>query len=243
MNKIKSTVVLSTLLAVPVPGFTAEAIIPPRSSTNNVFGIWGAVTLKGNFKAISPSLDRFQWQIMNQTRTRDDSSQGTRFTENLLMTQVGYQLNEHASIWLGYAHDWIAPLNKSTLNENRAYQDFVWKQNFGEFKFTSRTRMDERFMVETNDAGYRARQLIKASHSLPFMEGLSAYVGDEVMFYLNKNHFGKQGFSENRIFTGLSYQVNQKVGVDLGYMGQYVDTISGNNLFTHNIQANISYKF
>ncbi|MDT8426687.1 MAG: DUF2490 domain-containing protein [Methyloprofundus sp.] len=236
MTKIKYTALLGTLLALPVSGFAAD--------TNNVFGVWGAVTLNGDFKAISPSLDKFQWQIMNQTRTRDDSDQGSRFTENLLMSQVGYQLNEHASIWLGYAHDWIAPLNKATLNENRIYQDFVWKQNFGDYKFTSRTRMDERMHLSTGGPdAYRPRQLLQISHALAFMDGLSAYLGDEVLFYLNKNNFGKKGFSENRIFSGLSYQVNQKVGLDLGYMGQYVDTISGSNLFTHNIQANISYKF
>ncbi|SHE21994.1 DUF2490 domain-containing protein [methanotrophic endosymbiont of Bathymodiolus puteoserpentis (Logatchev)] len=248
MNKIRHTILLSGLLSLPISGFSAEVIIPPGSnapaSTNNVFGVWGSVTLKGDFKAVSPSLDKFHWQIMNQTRTRDDSDQGTRFTENLLFTQIGYQLNKHASIWLGYVHDWIAPLNKTTLNENRIYQDFVWKQSFGEFNFTSRTRMDERMHLRTGGPNaYRPRQLLKISHALPFADGLSAYIGDEVLFYLNKNHFGKQGFSENRIFTGLSYQANQKVGLKLGYMGQYVDTISGSNLFTHNIQADISYKF
>ena len=63
------------------------------------------------------------------------------------------------------------------------------------------------------------------------------------MFYVNKNVFGKQGFSENRIFSGLSYQITHQIGVDLGYMGQYIDTKSGPNIFTHNLQANIGFKF
>jgi len=84
---------------------------------------------------------------------------------------------------------------------------------------------------------------LKISHPLPLMHGLSAYVGDEILFYMNQNSFGKKGFSENRIFSGLSYQVTKKMGVDLGYMGQYVDTISGKNLFTHNIQVILRHKF
>ena len=60
---------------------------------------------------------------------------------------------------------------------------------------------------------------------------------------MNENTFGKKGFSENRVFSGLSYQATKKAGVDLGYMGQYVDTISGKNIFTHNIQVNLRYKF
>lgn len=35
---------------------------------------------------------------------------------------------------------------------------------------------------------------------------------------MNENKFGKKGFSENRVFSGLSYQVTKKAGVDLGYM-------------------------
>ena len=66
---------------------------------------------------------------------------------------------------------------------------------------------------------------------------------DEVMIYLNQTGFGKQGFTENRIFGGLSYQLSDHMGQDKGYMGQYVDNKAGNNFFTHNLQANISYKF
>jgi hypothetical protein len=76
------------------------------------------------------------------------------------------------------------------------------------------------------------------------MKDLSAYyVGDEVFFYVTQNNFGKQGFSENRFSSGLSYQFTHKLGVDLGYLGQYVDTLSGTNLFTHNLQGNLHYRF
>jgi hypothetical protein len=236
MSKINLKVLLSTLLiAQPISGSAADV--------NNVFGVWGSVTLQGDFTALSPNADKFKWFIMNQTRTRDDSPEGTRFTENILFSQVGYQFNEHASLWLGYAHDWINPFDKPALNENRAYQDFIWKQTVGDFKLISRTRMDERFLEGTNEAGYRPRQLLMVRHPLPFMDGLSAYLGDEILFYLTKNVFGKQGFSENRIFTGLSYTFTQHIRMDMGYMGQYVDTKSGSNLFTHNLQANIGYKF
>jgi len=235
MNKLYRRIILIPLLAIPVSGFAA--------GVNNMFGFWGSVTLQGDFKALSPKLDKFNWLIMNQTRTRDDSPQGSRFSENLLFAQVGYNFNEHASLWMGYTHDSLDPLDKPFAQENRSYQDFIWKQSFGDFNFISRTRMDERFLEGTNDAGYRPRQLLMVKYPMPFMDDLSAYVGDEIMFYVNKNVFGKQGFSENRIFSGLSYQITHQIGVDLGYMGQYIDTKSGPNIFTHNLQANIGFKF
>ena len=238
MNKVKNAVVLSTLLLTKtIPSFAVD------QGTGNFFGVWGSITLQGDFKSLSPSLNKFNWLIMNQSRTRDDSPQGSRFTENLLFSQVGYQLTDHASFALGYVHDWIHPLDKTAYQESRPYQDFVWNQNIGDFKLLSRTRMEERINQTTGNTGYRPRQLLQISHPLPFMEGLSAYVGDEVFFYLNQNKFGKQGFSENRVLAGLSYQFTPQFGADLGYLGQYVDNISGNNLFTHNLQANLRYKF
>ena len=60
---------------------------------------------------------------------------------------------------------------------------------------------------------------------------------------MNQNDFGKKGFSENRVFSGLSYQITKKSGVDLGYMGQYVDTMSVENIFAHNVEATFRHKF
>ncbi|MDD5214198.1 MAG: DUF2490 domain-containing protein [Methylococcales bacterium] len=236
-NKMK----LSMLFAGLVAGYP---VFSSAAQTNDMFGVWGSVTLQGDLKFISPTLDKVKWSVMNQTRTRDDSPKGSRFTENLLFGQMGYQVTENASFWLGYVHDWIEPLNKMGYQESRPYQDFVWSQKFfSEHTLMLRTRMEERINETTGDVGYRARQLVQVNHPLPFVKDLSMYVGDEVLFYVNQNKFGKQGFSENRILSGLSYQLTPQIGADLGYLGQYVDSASGNNLFTHNLQANLRYKF
>jgi len=59
---------------------------------------------KGDFKMLSPDLNKVKWVVMNQTRTRDDSPKGSRFFQDLLFGHVGYQLNNHLSLWVGYAH-------------------------------------------------------------------------------------------------------------------------------------------
>ena len=239
MNTLKKTVMLAAVL------FThTTTSFAGGPSTDDIFGSWSSVILQGSLKSLSPDLDKIKWQVMNQTRTRDDSSKGSRFTENLLFGQVGYQVNQNASLWVGYEHGWINPLNKPSYQESRPYQDFLWNQALGgDFKLLARTRLEERINQTTGNVGIRPRQLMQISHPLPFVDGLSAYVGDEVFFYVNQNNFGKQGFSENWVLSGLSYQFTPKVGVDLGYLGQYVDNKTGNNLFTHNVQANFHYVF
>jgi len=214
-----------------------------HAQTNDMFGVWGSFTLKGDYSKLSRSLDGFHWQIMNQARTRDDSASGSRLTENLLFVQSGYQLNKNFAIEIGYVHDWIHPLHTQAFQESRVYEDLVWKQTVGDFKFLSRTRMGQRINQTTGNTGYRARQFLKLSHPIPQVKNLSAYLGDEVLFYVNKNNFGKRGFSENRVLAGLHYQLQPALGIDIGYLGQYIDTKSANNIFTHNLTAGITYRF
>ena len=208
-----------------------------------MFGVWGAVVLQGNLKSLSPSLSSINWQITSQTRTRDDSSQGSRVNENLLFGQLGYQLNSNASLWIGYLHDWIAPLGKPSYQAIIPYQDFLWTQSVGDFNLIARTRVEELINQTTGNVGVRPRQLLQISHPLPFLDKLSVYLGDEVFFYVNQNDFGKQGFSENRLTTGLSYEFTRGIAMDLGYLEQYVDTKTGSNLFTHNLQTNVRVTF
>jgi hypothetical protein len=208
-----------------------------------MYGGWGSIILKGDLKSLSPKAEKIHWLVMNQTRTRGEHTNDSKFTENLLFGQIGYDVNKNLSVWLGYTHEWGDPLNKPSFRENRVYQDIVWKHDFGDYKLISRTRLDERFLESSSEKGYRPRQLINFSQPLPFGSNLSAYIGDEILFYLNDSAFGKKGFSENRIFTGISKQITSEIKLDIGYLGQYINTKSGDNIFTHNLQLNIAYSF
>lgn len=212
--------------------------------TNDMSGTWNSVTLSGNFDKLSDDLKNFRWLVMNQARTRGDSSDGQRFSENLLFGQVGYNINQNASVWLGYTHDWIHPLDKLAYQESRPYQDFLWNSNFDKLHFMARTRLEQRIRQDTGDTGVRLRQLFQVSYPLEFIDNkLSVYAGEEMMGYFNSNSFGRTGFSENRALGGFSYQMTKQLGADLGYMGQYIYNKTGNNVFTHNVQFNLRYQF
>ncbi|ADJ28408.1 DUF2490 domain-containing protein [Nitrosococcus watsonii] len=233
-------------------------IMPALADTDNIFGSWTSVTLQGDFGFISPEGKDFRWIVIDQARTRDDKDLNPsrypgdngfspRFSENLVWIQGGYNLTEHSSIWLGYTHDWIKPLNGAHLQESRPYQDYLWSDKvFGNFTAMTRTRLEERVAISgqnSGEVGIRIRQLAMLKHPIPNVKDLSVYVGDEVLAYLNENKFGPEGFSENRAFGGLSYQLTQEVGLMLGYLGQYLKNPGGNDLFTHNVQFDINYKF
>ncbi|MCQ8130384.1 DUF2490 domain-containing protein [Methylomonas rivi] len=212
--------------------------------TNDVGGTWSSLTLSGSLHEASPVLKNFHWQIMNQARTRDDNPGGNRFSENLLFAQLGYDVTKNTGVWIGYVHDWIHPLDKPAYQESRPYQDFLWHSKFADLQFTARTRLEQRIRLDSGDVGVRLRQLFQASYPLLFIDGdLRVYAGEEMLGYLNSNSFGRGGFSENRALGGFSYQITPQLSADLGYMGQYVYNKTGNNLFTHNVQFNLGYKF
>ena len=225
--------------------FVAVVHMPfSMAATNDMAGTWNSITLSGDLDKVSPNLKNFHWLILEQARTRDDSSDGMRFSENLLFGQIGYSINKNASVWLGYTHDWLHPLDKPAYQESRPYQDFLWKSSVDDMKFMSRSRLEQRIREDTGNVGVRARQLFQVNYPLKFIDkDLSVYAGDEVLCYLNENTFGRTGFSENRAFGGVSYQLTKQLGADLGYMGQFIDNKGANNIFTHNVQFNIRYQF
>lgn len=244
MMKIRLSLAFLSLIA------TTSAL----AGTNNMFGTWTSITLQGDFSAISPEAKKFRWMIIDQVRTRDDKdlnpsrypdSSGIRFSENLLWLQGGYNLTEHSSVWLGYAHDWVKQLNGGHFEESRPYQDYLWSQKiFGDFTATMRSRLEERIAItgpNSGDFGLRVRQLAMLKH--PIVNKLSIFVGDEVFVNLNNSSFSPGGFDQNRAFGGLSYQVTPQMDLALGYLGQFINTKSGNDLFTHNLLFDVSYKF
>lgn len=179
------------------------------AASDHVAGTWNSITLSGSLKKLSPKLNNFHWVILEQAWTRTDSSNGMRFFENLLFGQIGYSINENASIWLGYSHDWSHPLDEPAFQEDRPYQAILWKSTFGDLKFTSRFRLEQRIRQDTGNVGVRARQLFQVNYPLKSLDkDLSFYVGDEVLCYINENTFGRTGFSENRAFGGVSYQLS-----------------------------------
>lgn len=221
-------------------GFTPVS----QAVTDDMGGTWSSLTLSGSLDKVSPNLKDFRWLAMDQARSRDDNPGGNRFSENLLFAQLGYDLTKNAGIWVGYVHDWIHPLDKPAYHESRPYEDFLWNSSFNDLRFMARTRLEQRIRQDTGDVGVRLRQLFQVSYPLAFIDyGLRVYAGEEMLAYVNNNSFGRHGFSENRALGGFSYQFTKELGADLGYMGQYVYNKTGNNLFTHNVQFNLSYHF
>lgn len=212
------------------------------SAAEDDFYGWQSFSLSGDMGKVSPALDNVRWNVMSQTRLGNKHKE---LTEYLLFAQVGYQLNDSLSLWLGYTHDWLTPLNKQEYQENRSYQDLLWSQSVGPGLLRLRTRFEQRFKhaVDNSDLAWRIRQMVEYRWSLPFLSQTSLVVSEEPFFLLNNSSWGQVGMSENRASAMLDFKLDQHTYLGLGYLNQYIFRTHQDNRVNHTLLVNIAFNF
>lgn len=218
MKKIKThlkskIILLVFALALPLTGF----------SQDSNFGNW--LIYIGNKKLNS------KWNIHNEVQYRNYNAVGD-LEQLLLRTGVGYNISDKNNILLGYGYilseNYIDNTdNKASVNEHRIFQQYTTKQNIGKVKLSHRYRFEQRFVEE--DFKLRFRYFLSLNVPLKYNESgespfyLSAY---NEIFLNSKSSI----FDRNRVYGGLGYNVNKNVRVELGYMNQFFETTSRDQL-------------
>jgi hypothetical protein len=204
------------------------------------FRIWGNVTARGNFGFINPDLKKFRWWLEAQPRTREE---GEEMDQLLIRPGVGYALNEHSSLWIGYAHVFNFTAVGDNIHEDRFWQQYMWSGSTMLGTFTSRTRFEQRWQSNGGDTGGRFRQMFRLSWPLPFHPAASLVGWDEVFVHLNDTNWGaRQGFDQNRGFAGVGYRVAPPVLVEIGYMNQYINKATIDSM-NHVLSLNLFLDF
>lgn len=234
-KSIFSTLLLSSLV------FSGSAAAQQFADDLSDFQTWGNITTTGNFGFVNsqnPTAKKILWWLEGQGRFGDNS---TQFSQALLRPGLGYQINAKTSIWAGYA--W-APTDRPFVNravdEQRVWQQLLWRDKFSFGNVQLRTRLEERMIPQLgDDVGMRYRQLAKLSVPLSFAPGYSYIIQDEVFVALNTNDWvPRRGIDNNRFFTGLGYAFNKNVTGEIGYMNHYIIR-QGANLMDHILSVNL----
>lgn len=202
-------------------GLFGAYMVSAACATQQDMQSWLNVTATGSFPKPDKTASSLKYWLEGQERFGDDSA---RFSQTLLRPGLGYALNANTSLWLGYA--WVysgRPLTSKSFAENRIWQQLLWVKSTRYLTFTSRTRMEQRFLENNPKTAYRARQLIKLSLPLPTYTQFSLVSSDELFWHKN-NFVGKnsQGFDQNRFFIGFGYKFNPQVTTEVGYMNQSI---------------------
>ena len=186
----------------------------------------GWVVYQGNHKLNS----HFDLHTEYQWRRADGFND---WQQSLTRIGLDYKLNPNCTISGGYA--WIVsypygaqPIASKT-NENRLWQQVVFKQTIGELQFQHRYRLEQRWIdtLFRQRIRYRAQCIIPLQkHYIGQGKGLFLNVNDEVFLGFGKG-IGKNILDQNRLILALGYKFSPNLNIQMGYMNQFVIKSNG----------------
>lgn len=150
-----------------------------------------------------------------EAQPRYSLSQGAH-TTTMLRPGLGWQVTDQLTAWVGYA--WTPTYQPRFTDEHRLWVQGIYTLTLGDRTFVQRLRLESR-SISGLAPTYRLRYQVRGVHPLPFLNGLSAVIYDEIFFHLKDTGPAiATGFNQNRLFGGFFYRWNPAVALDLGYM-------------------------
>lgn len=186
------------------------SVVQANSTVNQDFRLWSPVYLT------FPLSSSFIGYMEVNPRFGDDVSE---LDQLILRPAVGYKLTDHFSLWQGYA--WVGSYQPRFIEENHVFQQLLYRRTLPFVKVLSRTRLEERFIENTDGTAVRARTMLRGDFPLPDAPEWAIVVYDELFVNLNAVGNGPDsGFDQNRLFLGMNRQFSEHFNMDLGYQMQ-----------------------
>lgn len=146
----------------------------------------------------------------------------------LLRPAIGVRLSPSLTVYQGYARVRTPVSGGTDTVEDRSFQQISWKiaSPRGRGDFSSRTRIEQRWVSTGEDMGWRLREMIRLAVPLGQEQGrprVAALAYAEGFFALNGTDWGARGgFDRLRAFVGAEVPVGGRSTVELGYLNQTV---------------------
>lgn len=172
-----------------------------------------------------------KWNLHHEAQYRNYNAIGD-LEQLLLRTGVGYNLSENNNnILLGYGYilseNYISDSTKNEVNEHRIYQQFITKQSFGRFSIAHRYRFEERFVEDDFRFRFRYFLALKIALNHSSLIDKTWYLsGYNEIFLADES----PKFDRNRLYGGVGYKLNSKVKFEVGYMNQFFELDSRDQL-------------
>ena len=166
---------------------------------------------------------KLNWNVDIHERLRDEGRASDQF---FVRSSVTYLATSKSSYSFGFDYLVNHPPGKSSLDEQRLWQQFSYKFDpLANVNFSSRTRLESRWREDGDETAFRLRQMIRASVPLPIKPSISAVIYDELFVNLNETDWGSyRGIDQNRLFLGFNWAFNANTALEMGYINQYINT-------------------
>jgi hypothetical protein len=206
-------------------------------------GIWLGGFANGKLPA-SLNNDAGSWRLWTDVQVRFGDN-ASRFSQGVLRPGIGYAIGRGWTVWVGYAYIRTdPPYSTSTTTEQRLWEQASWSGAVGTTVLSSRTRMEQRFVSNGSDTGWRLREFVKASRRLARQPIWSVVVSDEFFLNLNSTDFGASaGSDRNRFFVGPGVALSRALVMEIGYLNQYTFRSNGPDKNDHLFATNLFWSF
>ena len=171
-----------------------------------------------------------KWNLHHEVQYRNYDAIGD-LEQLLLRTGLGYTFGESKkNILLGYGYILSENYNsemdlKNSVNEHRIFQQFISKQKLGKLKLSHRYRFEQRFVE--SDFKMRVRYFLGVNVPISSEEENKYYFSAYNELFLNTK---SKLYDRNRLYGGFGYHLNKKVRLELGYMNQFFNEGSRDQL-------------
>ena len=163
-------------------------------------------------EVIHPLDESFELGAMLQTRVVDDIS---RLGTVVVRPFVTYNLSDEIGLTLGY--DYFRRRLSNENSENRVWQQLGMAYAAGALSITNRLRFEQRIIDDVRGVTLRGRYRLRLSHRLDDPQW-KLIASNEVFANFNQEPGGpRKGFSQNRLFGGVGYQVTPHLDLEAGY--------------------------
>ncbi|HCF25376.1 MULTISPECIES: DUF2490 domain-containing protein [unclassified Novosphingobium] len=217
---IAGALLVSTAIAVP-----ARADDTQNWETLNV-----TVNLPDNFK------------LSSETVFRDSDARGFYEIEENLM--VGKKLNKTVTVWLGYTFNPLYNAGTFRTREHRFRQQVNFDNvlQIGKVKVGGRIRLEQRWRENASGTAWRLRPQVKAS--VPIVGKVNFNLSHESFIDLNTQTFqGVEGYERMRNAASISWPLNKKFGVEVGYLEQHGFVPGGPDTNDHALTVGLNANF
>lgn len=215
-------IIVLLLLCLPFLGFNQESDL----------GNW--IMYFGNKQINS----KFNWH--HEVQYRNYNAVGD-LEQLLLRTGIGYNLTENNNnILIGYGYilseNYIAGTDEKTdVNEHRIFQQFITKQNISVVSLQHRYRFEQRFVEDDFKLRFRYFLGFNIPVNKKELEDKTFYLSAYNEIFLNTED---NVFDRDRLYGGIGYKINQQLRFELGYMNQYLQNTSRDQI---NIMAFVNF--
>lgn len=180
----------------------------PSQAVPNDLQSWNAIVLE------VPMNKRFNFYLDVQPRIGDDV---TQLNKLVVRPAIHYKLNDNVMIGQGFS--WQPRVTPVFLNENRPYQDIIYRKGFKRVRLTLRARTEERMINGTSGASIRERFLVRLNFPMGEKEKWGFIAANELFVNLNSVPVGpKGGLNQERLYYGVYRHLTETVTLEFGYM-------------------------